>query len=104
MQSSYTIIYLTLHKKWFDQILSGEKTIEYREVKPYYTKRFCPERGVCLRKKWFDPSKVKIIFKNGYSKTSPQLIARVKKIEIVEKSGKQYFAIHLFDVKTYANV
>ena len=28
-----------LKKEWFEKIKSGEKTHEYREVKPYWTKR-----------------------------------------------------------------
>ena len=28
-----------LKKKWYEKIRSGEKTIEYREVKPYWTRR-----------------------------------------------------------------
>lgn len=28
-----------LKKQWFDKIKSGEKTHEYREVKPYWTQR-----------------------------------------------------------------
>ena len=35
------MLILTLQKKWFDMILSGEKQEEYREIKPYYTSRFC---------------------------------------------------------------
>ena len=31
---------LPITRKWFDMILSGEKTEEYREVKPYYDSRF----------------------------------------------------------------
>ena len=31
---------LPIKKKWFDMILSGEKKEEYREIKPYYEKRF----------------------------------------------------------------
>lgn len=31
---------LTLKKKWFDMIASGEKKEEYREIKPYWIKRF----------------------------------------------------------------
>jgi hypothetical protein len=31
---------LPIERKWFDMILQGIKTEEYREVKPYYTKRF----------------------------------------------------------------
>lgn len=30
---------LTIKKKWFDMILSGEKKEEYREIKDYWTKR-----------------------------------------------------------------
>jgi len=28
-----------LKKQWYEKIKSGEKTIEYREVKPYWSKR-----------------------------------------------------------------
>lgn len=31
---------LTLKKKWFDMILSGEKKEEYREIKSYWINRF----------------------------------------------------------------
>ena len=53
------ILYLTLKKKWFDLIASGEKTKEFRDIKPYWTTRFL--------NKEFD----EIYFKNGYSKKSP---------------------------------
>ena len=53
------ILHLTLLKKWFDLILAGTKKEEYREIKPYWTKR--------LLGKEFD----EIYFKNGYSKNSP---------------------------------
>lgn len=33
------VLHLTLKKKWFDMILSGEKKEEYREIKPYWIKR-----------------------------------------------------------------
>lgn len=34
------ILHLTLKKEWYDMIERGIKTEEYREVKPYWTKRF----------------------------------------------------------------
>jgi hypothetical protein len=34
------VLHLTLKKKWFDMVLSGEKTEEYREIKPYWIDRF----------------------------------------------------------------
>lgn len=33
-------VVLRIKKKYFDAIESGEKTIEYRDVKPFYTKMF----------------------------------------------------------------
>ena len=33
------ILHLTIKKKWFDMILSGEKKEEYREIKPYWNRR-----------------------------------------------------------------
>lgn len=33
------MLIFNLKKEWFDKIKSGEKTHEYREVKPYWTKR-----------------------------------------------------------------
>lgn len=49
---------LVLKHKWFDMIARGEKKDEYREVRPYWTKRFlnmCPDCRIktggdfCLR-------------------------------------------------------
>lgn len=37
-------LHLVLKSKWFDKIASGEKTSEYREIKPYWNKRFMPEQ------------------------------------------------------------
>ncbi len=33
-------LHLTLKKGWFDMIASGEKKEEYREIKPYWIRRF----------------------------------------------------------------
>ena len=46
---------LTLKKQWFDMIVSGEKAEEYREIKPYWEKRFLNYFGQRLdldTKKW----------------------------------------------------
>lgn len=32
-------LYLPLKKEWFEKIASGEKTTEFREVKPYWIRR-----------------------------------------------------------------
>ena len=42
MDMKYTekILYLPLKKKWFDMIKAGIKLEEYREMKPFWEKRF----------------------------------------------------------------
>ena len=77
-------LHLTLHKIYFDQILSGEKKIEYREIKPYWTKRLFNNVGT---PKHFDI----IFFKNGYSKN-----CRKMKVEFLGvKKGKKEYEIML---------
>lgn len=56
---SKKILHLTIKRKWFDLIAQGKKTVEFREIKPYWTKR--------LRGKEFD----EVHFRNGYRKDSP---------------------------------
>jgi len=36
-------LFLTIKRKWFDKILSGEKTIEYRAHKKFYINKFKTE-------------------------------------------------------------
>ncbi len=59
------VLHLTLKRKWFDLICSGEKTVEYRDCKPYWIKRLFHEFP--LKPKAF----LAIYFRNGYSKRSP---------------------------------
>ena len=59
------ILHLTLKKKWFDMIASGEKREEYREIKPYWNKR--------LTNKSYDA----ILFRNGYSKNAPKVLVKL---------------------------
>lgn len=33
------VLTLTVSKQWFDMIVTGEKTEEYREIKPYWVAR-----------------------------------------------------------------
>lgn len=41
MTQGKNTLHLTLKKKWWNMIESGEKTEEYREIKPYWIKRLC---------------------------------------------------------------
>ena len=73
------ILHLTLLRKWFKQILAGTKKIEYREIKPYWTKRLFDINGNGVKYDY-------IIFKNGYNKDCP-----VMKVEFLGiKKNKEY--------------
>lgn len=38
------VLHLSVSKQWFDMIKSGEKTEEYREIKPYWVSRLYYDR------------------------------------------------------------
>jgi len=60
---------MTLKKKWFDLILSGEKINEYRELKEYWTTRLFKTR--------FKLKSNHVLFRNGYSKDSRWILAEI---------------------------
>lgn len=77
------ILYLTLKKKWFDMIESGIKTEEYREIKPYWTKRLCKEGTTSPQNGKYDV----VEFRNGYQKDCPKMTFELENILI--GCGKQ---------------
>lgn len=81
---------LTIEKKWFDMILSGEKTEEYRELKRYYDSRF---RNAAMLKNQEYPANVSefrnlaatvdqdigtVRFRNGYATDAPVFPGRLQ--------------------------
>lgn len=105
---------LPIKKKWFDMILSGEKTEEYREIKPYWTNRLLKpleKLGYYLYSKSFhymlrNPKTyflVEMHLKNGYAKDAPTayvqalLNIRQGRPEWGAEPGKEYY---VFEIKT----
>ncbi|MBP3573372.1 MAG: hypothetical protein J6J71_02050 [Prevotella sp.] len=106
-----------LKKSWYEKIKSGEKAIEYREVKPYWTRRFYNENGgessaMVEENVFAEPLLVgqAVVFltmecklRLGY--TNKYMTANITKIEVVEGKDtdlhidKPVYAIHLADVK-----
>ena len=64
------VLHLTLKRRWFDMIASGEKREEYREIKPYWTRRLAA-LGV-------EYSTVQ--FRNGYRADSPKVTVKIEGI------------------------
>lgn len=91
-------LHLTLKKKWFDMIASGEKKEEYREIKDYWTKRLL-HPDLSLNPYWL------VQFRNGYSKDAPTITLVCKGISIKEGNskwgaveGQKYFVIELGNI------
>jgi len=76
-------LHLTLKKKWFDMILSGEKKEEYREKKDYWINRLCDLLECWAHNSYdhfnhFDT----ITFRNGYASEAPTMVIELKSISI----------------------
>lgn len=76
------MLILPIKKKWFDMIKSGKKTEEYREMKPYYSKR--------LVKKIDNQGCIEIVLRNGYSRNSPALKCKCR--FAIKKGRKEWGA------------
>lgn len=100
-----------LKKEWYEKIESGEKTIEYREIKPYWkTRLFRAMLPFSVRTYWkngiYTQEPVKpcpCILRLGY--TERQLKAWIIKVETVDGKNtdlhidKLVYAIHLANVR-----
>ena len=107
-----------LKKEWYKKIRSGEKTIEYRDVKPYWKKRL--EKEICGGvmddpiSEFFHSGRVgdwvhvflcdiRCVLRLGYTKRF--MTARITRIEIVDGKDTDLaidalvYAIHLAGVK-----
>jgi hypothetical protein len=80
------VLYLTLKRKWFDMIASGEKLEEYREIKPYWVKRLCGPQfrdcdrtailvldGICKKDVFNGKNYDFVTAKNGYATDAPRV-------------------------------
>ena len=89
------VLTLTVSKQWFDMIAAGEKTEEYREIKPYWASRLVnqqAERGEVLFDEFGGYCRVigkleyktytHILFINGYRKDSPRIEKDIESITI----------------------
>ena len=98
------MLILPIKKKWFDMIALGKKKEEYREIKPYYTKRF-QNAGMLNSRELATFKHVDIMLRNGYSANAPTLYAQVilrhdhGKPEWGAEEGKVYYCLEI--VKLY---
>ena len=79
---------MPIKKEWFEKLLSGEKTIEYRENKQYWWVRLRLKSGIVTGTSLMIKNHTKyILFKNGYRKNCRKALAEIERIHIID-SGK----------------
>ena len=94
---------LPIKKQWFDMIAKGEKKEEYREIKPYYERRFVTAG---LLDWWTDDhiptgNEKQVILRNGYGYCSPTMYVNVTltigegKPEWGAEPNKKYYVLHI---------
>ena len=97
------ILTLNVSKQWFDMIVAGQKTEEYREIKPYWVARLFHNNSnivdvrnlasalagrTDLLKKYIDAQRIvlkqytHVLFINGYRKDSPRIEKEIESITI----------------------
>lgn len=110
---------LTLTKKWFALVLSGEKKEEYREIKKHWVQRFVTQKytlqdyqrhgvidSITGNAEYYSENKMEqfdfVEFTNGYSKNSPKVTIECLGITISPGKtehgaieGNRYFTIKL---------
>ena len=72
----------TIKRQWLREIVAGTKTIEYREIKPYWEQRL---RGVTT------PFRLRLI--NGMSLTAPEVTVEIGKVVRNGRNGT--FDLHI---------
>ena len=77
------VLHLTLYRKWFADIISGKKRVEYRQQKPYWRKR--------LEGRKYDVIK----FRNGYAPDAPEMRVVFRGLRRYGKGRKARYAILL---------
>ena len=102
------MLIFTLKKEWYNKIATGKKSIEYREVKPYWTKRFdklLDRATLTLWGSYFeDDSRPSCYLQLGYNPET-RMIAKIKKIDVVDGKNtdlaidKPVYAIYLENVE-----
>lgn len=103
---------LTLKKKWFDMILSGEKTEEYREIKDFWNRRLTREHelGGHYALKGIFKTYGLVEFRNGYASDAPTMTLECKGIskgnakpEWSDNWQGEVFIIKLGEITSKAN-
>ena len=101
------MLVLPIKKKWFDMIKSGEKKEEYREIKPYWTRRFLNNLYdlTIYKDATIFSARGTIILKNGYQNNAPKIKCLIElkqdygKEEWGAEPNKLYYVLKILEVE-----
>jgi hypothetical protein len=79
---NYDRITTTIEREWLAEIIAGTKKIEYRKVKPYWTKRFAK---VSL------PFELRLL--NGMNPPVPEVTVLIQRITRDRRAGE--YSLHI---------
>jgi len=79
-----------IKREWLAEIIAGKKTVEYRDIKPYWDRALA---GVPL------PFELRLI--NGMQKHAPEVTVLVDRVR--RNSRDQNYELHIQKVLRYAN-
>lgn len=95
-------------------ILSGEQKEDYREIKPYYTKRLYENLFMPIYRytvyRTIQRAEKDIRFRNGYSKNSPSFVAKCTleidtgKSEWGAEPNKMYYILKIIEIRQVKGV
>jgi hypothetical protein len=80
------VITTTLKREWFAKIVAGTKRVEYREIKPYWTKRLRRVR-----------TPFRLVLRNGMSPPIPVVTVRIDRVTPSPKGRRRAgtYALHI---------
>jgi hypothetical protein len=88
MRVEYDRITTTIEREWLAEIIAGTKKIEYRQIKPYWTKRFA---------KVSVPFELRLL--NGMNPPVPEVTVLIHKIAKDRRTGE--YRLHIKKVLGY---
>ena len=88
MRNACDKITTTIKRQWLSEIIEGVKKIEYREIKPYWTKRL---KDISL------PFELRLI--NGMNPPVPEVTVLIRKVTMDRREG--VYELHIKKVLAF---
>lgn len=87
------ILHLTLKAKFYDMISSGEKTEEYREIKPYWIKRLLSRKPWVTPDDWYPEEMCNEFnkFPESFNDSLPVFGAELRRYDVVKFARGGHF-------------